>query len=69
VKPFAAVLFSCNGRGRGLFKLPHHDAGLLNEAFELIPCAGFFCNGEIGPVGGINFIHSYTASIALLADA
>jgi len=69
IHPFAALLFSCNGRGRGLFGLPHHDAGILNESFECVPCAGFFCNGEIGPVGGINFIHSYTASIALLADA
>jgi small ligand-binding sensory domain FIST len=30
------------------------------------PSAGFFCNGEIGPVGGSNFLHGYTASIGLI---
>jgi small ligand-binding sensory domain FIST len=30
-----------------------------------LPVAGFFAMGEIGPVGGNNFLHSYTASIAL----
>jgi small ligand-binding sensory domain FIST len=29
------------------------------------PVAGFFANGEIGPVGGKNFIHGHTASFAL----
>jgi len=27
--------------------------------------AGFFCNGEIGPVGKRNFLHGYTAALAL----
>jgi small ligand-binding sensory domain FIST len=68
VRPFAALLFSCNGRGQGLFGVPNHDAAALSEHFGPLPCAGFFCNGEIGPVGGENFVHGYTASIALLVN-
>ena len=67
-RPFASLLFSCNGRGRGLFGVPDHDAGLLAEVFGAHPSAGFFCNGEIGPVGKGNFLHGYTASAALLCD-
>jgi small ligand-binding sensory domain FIST len=65
VKPFASLLFSCGGRGRGLFGTPNHDAAVIAENFGPHPSAGFFCNGEIGPVGGRNFIHGYTASAAL----
>lgn len=68
VRPFATLLFACNGRGQGLFKVPDHDAGLLAEIFGPLPGAGFFCNGEIGPVGKQNFIHGYTASVALLCE-
>ncbi len=69
VRPFATLLFSCNGRGRGLFQVPHHDAGVLAELFGPGPLAGFFCNGEIGPIGAKTFLHGYTASAALLCDA
>lgn len=65
VKPFASLLFSCGGRGRGLFGSPDHDASILAETFGNHASAGFFCNGEIGPVGGKNFVHGYTASAAL----
>ena len=61
-------LFSCNGRGRGLFAVPDHDAGVLAEIFGSHPGAGFFCNGEIGPVGRQNYLHGYTASAVLLCD-
>ncbi len=61
-----AMLCACNGRGQGLFGEPHHDAGALAAALGPIPTAGLFCNGEIGPVGGANFVHGFTASIALL---
>ena len=61
-----ALLCSCNGRGRGLFGTPDHDAAALAAAFGPVPTAGFFCNGEIGPVGGKNFLHGFTASIALI---
>jgi small ligand-binding sensory domain FIST len=63
-----ALLFTCNGRGSRLFAEPDHDAGLLAEVLGEIPVAGFFCAGELGPVGGQNFLHAFTASIALFPD-
>ena len=53
----------------GLFGVENHDAGVLAKTFGPLPGAGFFCNGEIGPVGTANFLHGYTASAALLSDA
>ena len=60
-----ALLFTCNGRGTRLFEDPHHDAGKVRAAAGEVPCAGFFCAGEIGPIGGQNFLHGFTASVAL----
>ncbi len=67
VRPFAALAFVCGGRGVGLFGNPDHDANALKRHFGDIPTAGLFCNGEIGPVCGTNFVHGYTAVIGLLA--
>jgi small ligand-binding sensory domain FIST len=61
----AALLFTCNGRGRRLFGEPDHDARILYEALDGAPVAGFFAAGELGPVGGRNAVHGFTASIAL----
>ena len=61
-----SVLRACNGRGRGLFGAPDHDAGVLAEELGEVPVAGMFCGGEFGPVGGKNYVHGFTASIALL---
>jgi small ligand-binding sensory domain FIST len=68
-RPFASLIFCCNGRGKNLFGRANHDAGAMAKTFGSIPATGLFCNGEIGPIGGKNFVHGYTASIALLADA
>ncbi|KKL82782.1 hypothetical protein LCGC14_1981320 [marine sediment metagenome] len=65
-RPVGALLCSCNGRGVGLFGTPDHDARTLADLLGPIPVAGFFCNGEIGPVGEQNFLHGFTASIALV---
>ncbi|HEY8215744.1 MAG TPA: FIST N-terminal domain-containing protein [Acidimicrobiia bacterium] len=61
----AALLFTCNGRGRRLFGVADHDAGVLAELLGPVPAAGGFCAGEIGPVGGQSFLHGFTASVAL----
>ncbi len=67
--PFkGALLFSCNGRGRRFFPEPNHDITALQRLGRGIPAAGFFASGEIGPVGGKNFIHGYTVSVALFAE-
>jgi small ligand-binding sensory domain FIST len=66
--PAAAILFTCNGRGIHLFGNSGHDAILTKEFFQDTPLAGFFCNGEIGPVLGHNYLHGYTASLAFILD-
>jgi len=63
-----ALLFSCNGRGQGLFGQPDHDVGAVHRAFGDIPVAGFFAAGELGPVAGRNFVHGFTASILLFRN-
>jgi small ligand-binding sensory domain FIST len=61
----AALVFTCNGRGIRLFGRPHHDAAVVAEALDDPATAGFFAAGEFGPVGGRNFVHGFTASVAL----
>jgi small ligand-binding sensory domain FIST len=67
--PYAGLLCTCHGRGRGLFGDANHDAGLIDEFFPGLPVAGLFANVQIGPVGEHSFAHGYTASLALLAPA
>ena len=62
---YGGCLCSCNGRGQRLFNAPNHDAQLVQQYFGPMGLTGFFCNGEIGPVGHRNFLHGYTASLAL----
>jgi small ligand-binding sensory domain FIST len=62
---YGGCLCSCNGRGRNLFGRPNHDAEMVQHRLGPLGVAGFFCNGEIGPVGQKNFLHGYTASLAL----
>jgi len=63
-----ALLFSCNGRGSHLYGEPDHDSRVVAETTGAIPIAGFFCNGEIGPIGNTNFLHGFTASIGIFQE-
>lgn len=63
--PMGAVLFSCTGRGEGLYGRPGHDSETFHRLLGPTPLGGFFCNGEIGPVAGKTFLHGYTSSFAL----
>ena len=71
--PAGGLLFNCLGRGRDLYGEPHVDLRTLQAALgkgrskDPFPIAGFFCNGEIGPVAGRNFIHGFTASLGLFS--
>ena len=67
-RPAGALVFSCNGRGTRLFPEPHHDARAIRAEAGDIPLAGFFAQGELGPVAGQNFIHGFTASVALFEE-
>jgi small ligand-binding sensory domain FIST len=50
-----------------MFEVEDHDAGRVQAALGPdLPLAGFFANGEIGPVGGKPFLHGFTASLAVL---
>jgi small ligand-binding sensory domain FIST len=61
-----ALIFSCNGRGSRMFETPDHDVRRVSAGLEAeVPVAGFFAMGEIGPIGGRNFLHGFTASVAV----
>jgi len=60
-----ALLCTCNGRGQRLFHQPALESSLVREAFGHAPLAGFFASGEVGPVGDVNFLHGFTASLAV----
>jgi small ligand-binding sensory domain FIST len=62
---YGGCLCSCNGRGQGMFGRPNHDAELVQQRLGPLGLSGFFCNGEIGPVGERSFLHGFTASLAL----
>lgn len=64
--PAAALMFSCVGRGEGLYGSPGHDSALLTRACGPVPIGGFFCGGEIGPVQGATFLHGYTTVFGLI---
>ena len=63
--PRGGLLFTCTGRGHRFFGRPGHDSARLEESLGRIPLGGFFCGGEIGPVGGTTYLHGYTSSLAL----
>ncbi len=64
-KIYGGCLCCCNGRGKSMFGRSGHDAQTIQQQLGGIGLSGFFCNGEIGPVGARNFLHGYTASLAL----
>jgi len=59
--PVGALLFSCTGRGEGLYDEPNFDSDLFEKYVGPLPIGGFFCNGEIGPVGSTTFLHGFTS--------
>lgn len=63
--PLAGLLCCCNGRGENLFGGSDHDAKMIEAKLGAFPLSGFFCNGEIGPVGNRTFLHGFTASLGL----
>jgi small ligand-binding sensory domain FIST len=60
-----ALLFSCLGRGESLYGKPNFDSELFQRYLTQVPLGGFFCNGEIGPVGNRTFLHGYTSAFAI----
>ncbi len=67
-QPAGALLFTCNGRGTNMFPEPDHDARAIAATLGTQALAGFFCGGEIGPVGGKAFLHGFTATLAVFLE-
>ena len=65
VSPAGCLVFNCTGRGKSFYGTSHHDVKIIQALGGKPPIGGFFCNGEIGPVDGTNFLHGYTASLGL----
>lgn len=63
--PAGCLMFNCTGRGKSLYGTAHHDIRTVQMINGKLPVGGFFCNGEIGPIGGVNLLHGYTASLGL----
>lgn len=66
--PGGALMFTCNGRGKRFFTDSSHDAQCVESLMGRVPMAGFFAQGELGPVGGQNYIHGFTASMAFFDE-
>lgn len=61
---YGGCLCVCAGRGKALFGQADHDAGLVQQIVgPTSNVAGFFCNGELGPVGSRSFVHGHTAAL------
>lgn len=65
-QPRGGVLFSCLGRGEHLYKQANHDSEQFRRRFPHAALGGFFCNGEIGPVGDTSYLHGYTSCFAMI---
>jgi small ligand-binding sensory domain FIST len=63
-----ALLFSCMGRGEAMYGSPDHDSRLFREHFGDVAIGGFFCNGEIGPVGSNTYVHGFTSSFGIFRE-
>ncbi len=59
--PVGALMFACVGRGEGLYDQPNFDSSLFDQYLPGVPLGGFFCGGEIGPVGQTTFLHGFTS--------
>lgn len=67
--PIGALMFACMGRGEGLYQKPNFDAQLFQEFVGDVSLSGFFCGGEIGPIGGTTFLHGYTSVFGICRPA
>lgn len=62
---YGGCLCICGGRGEHLFGEGSHDAKMIQKLVGPASIAGFFGNGEFGPVGERSYVHTYTASLLL----
>ena len=67
-KLYGGLLSTCTGRGKRFFKVPDFDAGSIQDHLGPFGVSGFFGNGEFGPIGGVNFVHGYTAVLSVFTN-
>ena len=68
-EPAFALLFSCLGRGPYFYNGQDQDLALLKTLFPKLPIIGFYGNGEIAPISGINELLQYSAVLGLFAQS
>ena len=68
-EPAFALLFSCLGRGPYFYNGTDQDLALLKTLFPKLPIIGFYGNGEIAPINGINELLQYSAVLGLFAES
>ncbi|MFM9835135.1 MAG: FIST C-terminal domain-containing protein [Methylophilaceae bacterium] len=69
VEPAFALMFSCLGRGPYFYDGTDQDLALLKALFPKLPMIGFYGNGEIAPMHGVNELLQYSAVLGLFAHS
>ena len=65
--PAFGLLFPCMGRGPYFYGGIDRDLELVKQRFPGMPLIGFYGNGEIGQLNGINQLFQYAAVLGLFA--
>jgi hypothetical protein len=65
--PDFALLFPCMGRGPHFYGNRDRDLDLMKSRFPGLPVIGFYGNGEIAPLDGVNHLYQYSAVLGLYA--
>ncbi len=68
-EPAFALLFSCLGRGPYFYNGTDQDLALIKTLFPHLPVIGFYGNGEIAPINGINELLQYSAVLGLFSKS
>ena len=68
-EPEFALLFSCLGRGPYFYNGTDQDLALLKTLFPQLPIIGFYGNGEIAPMNGVNELLQYSAVLGLFMQS
>jgi small ligand-binding sensory domain FIST len=66
--PRLGLYFSSDKRRRAFRGSPARDIEILRKHFGTMPIIGFFTNGELAPINGINTFHNYSGVLTLISD-
>lgn len=68
-EPEFGLLFSSLGRGPYFYNGTDQDLALIKTLFPDLPLIGFYGNGVIAPIGGVNELLQYSAVLGLFAKS